>query len=512
MSKSQKKKHFSVSLSVWAYAMTAGLVLLLTLLFARLPHAYLREHVSNLLLLPCGLAAALGLLALLRRAHGRKIDRLVLLLAPALSVLQLLLVRSYYFRTGWDVELVLRCAIDAARGLPLDGQEVYFSAFPNNLLLVWVLKTLYQLAFSLGWTEERAYLLLLGCAGLGSLAASLLCYDAARRLTGHRPAALLAFVLYALLVGFSPWLSIPYSDSFGLVFPVGCYWLWLQHHSGKGLKALKWFALGLLALLGYQLKPQLVIVLIAVVLFSPEPILRREAKDWPLKVTALAGGILIALLAGRAAVDSLGLPLEREKQVGSAHYLMMGLNEEYDGGFYLPDSEFSVGFDSRAERTAADLERAGERVKEMGVSGLIVHLTKKTLVNFDDGCFAWGFEGLYEGGFIREVRDAPGELLARLTRAVFYPDGAAFTLWVNAAQALWLAVLALDFVAVFFKRSHAKALLMLALTGVMLFALLFEARARYLFASAPLFILLAADGAQELYGATVKLVAKHRKI
>ena len=67
----------------------------------------------------------------------------------------------------------------------------------------------------------------------------------------------------------------------------------------------------------------------------------------------------------------------------------------------------------------------------------------------------------------------------------------------TAMQLLWLTVL---FFAVFAAlcRDRRIAAPMLAVMELMLFELLFEARARYLFAYAPVYILLAAVGMNEI--------------
>lgn len=493
-----ERRGFAVGLSAAVYALFIALTLVLALGFSRLDYAYKRVAAPNILLLLLGLLFTLLLALALRRADGRRTDALVLLLAPLLLLVQLVCVRAYYFRTGWDVELVLQSAFDLARGLPTEG-GTYYSLYPNNLLLVYLLSKVLRLAFWLGFTEERAYLLLLGLCCLGYLVTSLLVYFVTARLSGHRAAGLWAYLVCFLLVGLSPWLSIPYSDTLGLVFPVGTLAIWLLRPEKRLTRLLRAFALGAWAMLGYRIKPQLIIVLIAVILLEGERALRRRAgRGWPERAAALLAGLLLAALAAGAMTASLGFALEKEKQIGPAHFWMMGLNEPFNGGFSLEDSEFSASFDTRSERTAADLERAGERLKAMGAGGLLRHAAKKQLTNFNDGTFAWASEGLYDGGFFKTLRDAEGERLAAFLRGIYYTGGPRFALWCGGEQALWLAVLSLSLCAAWDCRERGTAALLLALFGVGLFSLLFEARARYLFAYAPLFVTAAALGTERL--------------
>ena len=78
-------------------------------------------------------------------------------------------------------------------------------------------------------------------------------------------AAMAAWGLYVLLVGLSPWVSIPYSDSTALVFPIAILYLYTRQKQQKGWKkACLWGAIGLLTMLGYHIKPQVAIATIAI--------------------------------------------------------------------------------------------------------------------------------------------------------------------------------------------------------------------------------------------------------
>lgn len=111
-------------------------------------------------------------------------------------------------------------------------------------------------------------LLLCGILLIGMLAMilyGLLLFDTARQITNSRFAAWFSWILYLILVGASPWVSIPYSDSLGLIFLVAIFWCYVKMEKEESNK--KWLyggAIGLLTAIAYRIKPQISIVLIAI--------------------------------------------------------------------------------------------------------------------------------------------------------------------------------------------------------------------------------------------------------
>ena len=68
----------------------------------------------------------------------------------------------------------------------------------------------------------------------------------------------------------------------------------------------------------------------------------------------------------------------------------------------------------------------------------------------------------------------------------------------NSELAIWLAVLFLGTGGIFYKNKKELTIVMLAIIGLTIFELIFEARARYLYTYVPLYIILAAAGVQKI--------------
>lgn len=168
----------------------------------------------------------------------------------------------YYFSTDWDVEWVMTAAEAVAHGESMEEFEEYFSTYPNNLFLVWLYGAIIRI-FQWININYKMGILLFQC--ILSWITGLLLFDTTKQILKSRSAAWFAWIMYIILIGMSPWVSIPYSDSIGLVFPISILWFWLRME--KNVENRKWqyaVVIGLLTATGYRIKPQIVIITIAI--------------------------------------------------------------------------------------------------------------------------------------------------------------------------------------------------------------------------------------------------------
>ena len=186
-------------------------------------YAKKQNTLPNILLLPLGLAAAYaiarGAKRLVQTVRPEYRKRLWIICSLTALALQMVMIHSYYFYTDWDVETIVESAMAAVTGSDISRHENYFSMYPNNLVLVTLFGWVVRLAYSLGLAEHAYFALLVFqcvvCWGTGMLMCMLV-----HRLLHSDVMTAVAWIFYQLLVGISPWISIPYSDSVALIFPV----------------------------------------------------------------------------------------------------------------------------------------------------------------------------------------------------------------------------------------------------------------------------------------------------
>lgn len=201
-------------------------------------------------------------------------------------------------------------------------------------------------------------------------------------------------------------------------------------------------------------------------------------------------GIFLGLGLFRLAYIDFGCEIDPEQRLGMAHFLAMGLNEELMGTYSSEDVDFSSSFNNKNERDLADLNLAKERANNMGISGLVKHSARKLLTTFNDGSFAWTLEGT----FFQRVFER-NDTLAKFTRSFYYTEGSNFRSFLNFEHAIWLAVLFFAPISTISKtKTKECSAIKLSLLGFILYSLLFEVRARYIFIFVPLFLVLSGAG------------------
>lgn len=491
---------YKIAAGLWSIQMC--LVLILLVIFQEstgYPHKvdYPLPHIA-LLLLGTGILsvgsygywrhrAAIDCLAE-RRSEGP-----IGLLSVAVFFIQAYLFYNIYFLTDWDVKNITA----TAKNLVSDNWEIRynFDRYPNNLVLTRILTILFRLNNAFGSVAEpEFFVILVQCAA--SCVAGFVLYQVVKGLT--KPACGYAvWLVYVLHVAFNPWLTIPYTDAMTLLIPISVLRLYQTARTGK-YALLKWAAMGFLCAFGYQLKPQCVIILIAIVLCEGVGFLGRNPQ-WADRLKRLGmaaiGAAAALILCSRVLIPSLGIETDPEQRFGPSHYLMMGLNWDTCGSWSGDDVSYSGSFATAAERTNANLQAAKGRLQDMGFTGLIKHLARKSLLNFGDGTYAWGVEGIFYAYIFPERNDFASPLL----REIFYTTGKYYPCFAVFQQLIWTTILLssagiLMYLLTEKEKAQEVGVITLSLVGLVWFQTIFEARARYFFAYAPLFLVAATLG------------------
>lgn len=450
------------------------------------------------------------------RCSGNRIEAFLqkhhrLLLDISLAVLlvwQLYACFGGYFSTGWDAQVIRETIFDEVQGDYDAINKGYFSWFPNNVLLVWIYKTIVSFVNSTAGIGLEYSMVAFQC--LLDVITVYLTYKIAFDLFHSYRAAWLTYAVVYIFVGLSPWFIIVYSDATGIVLPVlliRLYQVGLQTNSKRKSIAL-FLALGFLAMAGFYLKPQIFIAAIAMVLVSVLGNIGKGKKVFGVTlrhlITALLGIFLFLGLYHSLIVPSLHFNIDKDRTIGWQHYVMMGLNDEEDGVFRNEDYVFTKSFNTNRERNAADLAVAKERIAEYGFTGMVRHLSRKQLMNYGDGTFAWGAEG----GFFGEIPSWANNRVSSLMHEILFPEGKLFKTVISCQQLVWITILAMCIfaskrkwnpAAVGSQEEQIENVILLALIGLTVFELIFEARARYLFCYAPVFVLTAVLGVRNLF-------------
>lgn len=489
----------------YIFGIMMGLILVLCIFNQNVKYGAKRSFATeNWVYLLCGVVVIwlLGMMVeLLVKQTGKKgKDRVWMLLLNSLFGLVLLGVTyHYYFKVGWDAGLV----IDQAKLLAQKDYEwldhVYYARCSNNLFLTLLFSWVIKAGSMLGFGNYYFYLVAFQCvlwAALGYMV-----YEIADVLCAEKSSAVLAWLLFILFVGVSPWVTVPYTDSVAMFFLTAVVYFYCYQDSFPGGS----FLLGMFLYVGTCVKPQIWILLIAYVIvegpvffvWCREQIGAMQHKRFSISKKAMLGasGFLVGLLLVKITVACSPYTLEEGKEYAMPHYLMQGMNQETNGIFCTEDVFYSESFPTQAERNAANYEEAFRRVKEMGPGGMLVHLQRKLLTTYSDGSLAWGVDG----GFFEMKFYSGNHKLQEFFWELYFTDGKYFSYFMSYMQTLWMGILFFCSVSLWGKQKQERIqILALALIGVTMFELLFEPRGRHLMIYVPVMIVLACIGREKL--------------
>lgn len=429
-------------------------------------------------------------------------------------------VASLYFAgflTGWDVSVVRTASVLPApisQTLPSnDFLYSYFSRYPNNLLMLILLRAQdrFRMLAAPSITTGAFYAL------VSMLLVSLSFYLFTRvsaELFGHTKLSTLADTIYLVLVGLSPWYMIPYSDTYGLFLCTAMLWLLASHHDSVA----SFVSLGLLGAVGYNIKPTCVFVIISVCLaWLLESWGTAAFRKAILSCAVLATAFAISLEAINITIERLDISWDDDARITASHFAMMGLNDETDGVYYENDVQLSSSQPTVKAREETNKAVIRERLESYGPIGLTKHLVKKTLVNFNDGTFAWAVEGHFFEEPFGVAADNESNFFSSYIYPPESPTGAtAYSVFCTIEQGLWIICLIgipLGLLnlgrgkrPLFHSENQSGTpqatwlVIAYCVSAMLLFLLVFEARARYLYLYSGFFVLLGMNGYQQTVG------------
>lgn len=420
---------------------------------------------------------------------------MIILISVIFLFIQILLMYSYYFRTGWDSFSVIEAADLLSENMKLESWiNDYFSYYPNNLFITILFSKIILFCKNIGLAKFSYFIILVVQAMLNVLTGVLI-FKTVSKLTCSIKISIFGYLFYIVLVGLSPWVSIPYSDSMALVFPILMFYIYINLENEK-YNNIKIFCLISLAVLGYMLKPQTAIIFISILLISMLCIKNYSFSKKLKNIFIGFMSIFISYSVVNVLIDNENITLNRELEISYIHFVKMGLNNITDGGYLSEDVQKSMAFGTSIERKEENIQKIKERLEEYGWIGLLRHQTKKTIVNYNDGTFAWGLEG----NFYLGVHEGEGKL-KNWVISVYYESGSRYYIFKYITQGVWLVLLSFLPLNILIKREKMNnniRVLFLSLIGLFIFESIFEARARYLYTYVPLFIVSAMLGLREL--------------
>lgn len=388
------------------------------------------------------------------------------------------------FKAGFDAGAVFAFALENLKNHNYLSSHEYISSCPNNFLLLYYYMIVAKLSHIPYNAHENINLLLTIINCLLYSISSYLLYMCTYKITDDVDSADFSWFLYVILVGSSPWVIIPYSDSLALIIPILCLFIYIYLEKEY---ILKYILLCLISFMSFNIKPQCLIVFIAICFIDIlKHLNKKEFKVLLIKMVLVVVLAFISFTTLNYFKSFQGL--DDEKRLGMTHYLMMGANYDTYGTYSVDDANFSINYEGKKYRDEANIQIFKDRYRNRTFLENLDFLYNKAYENFKDGTFTFGLEG---GGFYFEIYH-PNHPLFKILSDIFYSTGKYYGVVRIIRQAIWVTVLLLNVIGLFKKDDNSyKQIVIISLFGLLLFEMLFEARSRYLFIYVPFYILLA---------------------
>lgn len=171
---------------------------------------------------------------------------------------QIVICYGGWFVAGWDVLHVLPSVDEIAQGLPV-SDIAYYEMYPNNLFLTGLQGLLTRCAALVGITGKTYAITVMGSCICVAVSVCLSAV-AARQLVRSVWVGYACLLLGGGFVGLSPWVLVPYSDTYGMLCPA----LALCLYACMRDRPLKWFWIVGVCLVGTWIKPTALLFLVAV--------------------------------------------------------------------------------------------------------------------------------------------------------------------------------------------------------------------------------------------------------
>lgn len=416
-----------------------------------------------------------------------------------LFILQLFYISFIYTDIGWDCGTLVVTAMQPDMNY---GAE-YFSIYPNNLFLLFIYRIIIALFTKLKitniWFAFSVINIILVDFSI------FLASNLAKKQWGKKTCCFTLFIAI-LLFGFSPWLMVPYSDTISMPFVIGSIYLYFIsiRSSKKSTKYILSICIGLILVIGYLIKPTVLIAGIAILVIQ----FLRLCKNMTLKnVLRQLSFFLIIFICASSFLgiyqtyqkNQTMITIEPDRAMPASGFFMMGLttsgepNAPLYGAWNQDDITILFAAHTTSEMDAVAKQEISTRLNTMSAFGYLKYLSQKARWITGDGTFYWAGEGNFANW--------TGNTKTNIAKDFIYPSGKYFQMYKIILQGIWSVSFFYIVLGILLSRKKSEnsdqdifLLLRVATFGVILFVMLFEGRSRYLINFIPIFAILSGSG------------------
>lgn len=425
-----------------------------------------------------------GLLWLLRKVDrheaffARHEKRVLFAVALGYLLIQMAMAVALRYTPTTDTARCHNAATLLAETGTFAGDEasfIYFTRYPFNLGLVYVLAGIFEFFGALGIADRFLPAVLVNSLlfTMGMLCAARI----ARRIGGVRAQTRL-LILFGSCLPMLYCTTELYTDAFALAFPTMTIYLAMKLAEATTRRGRIGFAalFALCAFIGAQIRFTCVVAVIACMIAF---LFYKRGR-----VLALAAVMLAAAFAGGGALMDaqthrhLSAEDIEKNELPRLHHIVMGLPVQVDEGYgQYGDGRwlvFSTSFEDPQERKEALLEEVIDRIYYLRYPNRLIHMmSRKLLCTFGNGTF-----------ILNEMIQGDNPQVDHPIKWVLFESGGGYRVYYHLTTALFVAQMLLACAAcaqAVARRDSRAAAVFIALLGMFLVLCIWEASGRYFF-------------------------------
>lgn len=368
---------------------------------------------------------------------------------------------------------------NAVTDTAVDG---YFAKYSNNHFVVLFLYQFFRLVKFLGGSDFRFWARILNVVFIDL--SILFTYLIAKKLGKQKHADTVLALLFVCPTTYV-WLFWTYTNTLSLPFTMGLILLFLytNHKQDRLSNLMLGAVMGILAAIGFHIRPTVIITVIALCisrLFFPKhtnTFYGKRALAW----CATFGLCFLLSCCTLTAVTTKHLQdPARTGEFPITHWLMLGLSE--DGRYNFDDVDYTMRYDTKEEKAAANIEEIKKRVTSRSPKELFLLGCKKLYNVFGDGSDQYTQQDTYQEHQTKwfEILYGSKNSLPRLYCKMF--------------RLMEIFFLLVCIVRTIRTKDTSRYVLLVNYLGAMLFFLLWEANKKYNISFEWILLLLSADG------------------
>ena len=412
---------------------------------------------------------------------------------------------GYYLfeKPGWDWKIVFENAMNFAQGNQDQVAWWYMQQFPNNVFLFVLQAVCFKLLY-MTHLVPQTYLATLGASVVINIIvidiAMILTWLTVRNLFG-KTAGIFSIIMMILGNSFFTFVPILYTDTLALFIPIGMLYVYSCYLKKKELtwqQGIWYYVLfGILLFLGAKIKFTCVIMMIAI--FMDLYFRKISWKQFGQMLGSIVCTFIICTLLFTGFQNIYFKELKgvsnTPNKVPYTHWIMMGLKERkstipgvsFVGAYDVDDYAFTFKTEPE-KRMQKNIDEIGKRLKKHGMIGYPKFLYDKLQFTWNDGNYYGsaliGADPVRNHNLARDIYNSGGKYNDYL---VITQDGVAIYLY------LMFVLISFSYLKNKKNKCHVA---LLAVFGLLVFLLLWEASPKYLLHYLPVFVVLGVYGTQ----------------